>query len=352
MSLCLYHSFIRAWLTSAMPKTQTIPEAWRRQPTGAGKGGALCARTYIHINREPELRPKTVASYRWQLSNHLLVHFADYPLSAITAEAIDGFKAAKLREGVIGPNQINKMLGLLGSILKVARRYGYLESNPLDDVDRLKRTRPRRPTIEPEQLPALLDAAGRLRPILATLAGAGLRNGEACALEWPDVRLATGTVVVCAAKTDAGMREVDLPLALREELSDLKVRAERRLTPERLGAIPPLVPQSETLGPGRSPPTRIRPNRSTNCEPARCAQRHTPDTQSVVRGPVAGQADRGARSALPYGLSSAGGLPRLGRARFQPASTPRPDRSVLIGCHGSDERECSPRTSSGVCGYI
>jgi integrase len=48
----------------------------------------------------------------------------------------------------------------------------------------VKRTSPSRPTIEPEQLPALLDAAERLRPIVAVLAGGGLRVGEACALDW------------------------------------------------------------------------------------------------------------------------------------------------------------------------
>jgi integrase len=37
-------------------------------------------------NREPELRPKTVASYRWQLTDHLLPHFAGCALDAITAE--------------------------------------------------------------------------------------------------------------------------------------------------------------------------------------------------------------------------------------------------------------------------
>jgi len=184
------------------PPRQHEPEPLTSEPSFHEFSSAWLA------NREPELRPKTIASYRWMLSDHLLVYFAEYPLSAIRAEAIDRFKAVKLREGAIGPNQINKMLGLLGSILKVARRYGYLESNPLDDVDRLKRTKPRRPTMEPEQLPILLEAAGHLRPILATLVGAGLRNGEACSLEWPDVRLASGSLMVRAAKTEAGRREV------------------------------------------------------------------------------------------------------------------------------------------------
>jgi integrase len=57
--------------------------------------------------------------------------------------------------------------------------------------------------------------------------GAGLRNGEACALDWRDVRLASGSLLVRAAKTEAGRREVDLPLALREELTGLKQAAER-----------------------------------------------------------------------------------------------------------------------------
>jgi integrase len=56
---------------------------------------------------------------------------------------------------------------------------------------------------------------------------AGLRNGEACALDWRDVRLASGSLLVRAAKTEAGRREVDLPLALREELTGLKQAAER-----------------------------------------------------------------------------------------------------------------------------
>src|SRR6187551_2459853 len=32
-------------------------------------------------NREPELRPKTVLSYRWQLTHHLLPHFAQMGLA-------------------------------------------------------------------------------------------------------------------------------------------------------------------------------------------------------------------------------------------------------------------------------
>jgi Phage integrase, N-terminal SAM-like domain len=59
-------------------------------------------------NREPELRPKTVTSYRWMLSGHLLPHFARMRLDRIGPEDVDRYKATKLREGALGPNQINK----------------------------------------------------------------------------------------------------------------------------------------------------------------------------------------------------------------------------------------------------
>ncbi len=66
------------------------------------------------------------------------------------------------------------------------------------------------------------------RPILTTLAGAGLRVGEAIALDWCERQSATGTLTVGDAKTDAGAhREVDLPGGLIEALSEWKATRER-----------------------------------------------------------------------------------------------------------------------------
>ena len=179
--------------------------------------------------RKPELRPKTVKSYEWQLAHHLLPWFQSYPLSRIKAANVDDYKVAKLREGAIGPNQINKTVGTLALILDDAIDRGCLDgANPARGRRRrVKPTTPSRPRIEPEQLPTLLDVARpEIRIILATLAGTGMRDGEACALNWSNVNLASGTIRVRESKTDAGVREVDVPLALREELSDLKARTE------------------------------------------------------------------------------------------------------------------------------
>ena len=59
--------------------------------------------------------------------------------------------------------------------------------------------------VEPEQAPSLIEARSTyMRPVIATLVGAGLRVSEAVALDWRDVNLATGTLRVGRAKTDAG----------------------------------------------------------------------------------------------------------------------------------------------------
>ncbi len=179
-------------------------------------------------NHEPELRPKTVASYQWQLTHHLLPHFASVEISAIGPAAVDAYKARQLREGRLGANQINKTLGTLARILEDAADYGLVYGrNPArGSRRRVRGTRPRPAVPDPEQLPALLGAAKRsFRPLLGTLVGAGLRNGEACALDWGDVNLASGTISVRSSKTDAGIRFVDVPLALREELGDHKARS-------------------------------------------------------------------------------------------------------------------------------
>jgi integrase len=182
------------------------------------------------------LAAKTITDLRWSLSNHLLPFFAEHRLSAITPQLVDQYKIAKarerqeleqaracgekVRERGLSSNSINHTLSDLAQVLETAVEYGLLAQNPAAGKRRrLKSTRPSRPWVEPEQLPALLDAASGIgRVLLGVLAGAGLRIGEALALRWQHVDLATATLHVVDAKTAAGVRTVDLTEALREEL--------------------------------------------------------------------------------------------------------------------------------------
>ena len=174
--------------------------------------------------REPDLAERTVADYQWALSYHLLPFFRGHRLDAITVAEVDRYRSAKLREGKLGAAQINKTLKLLAQIFDWAIEYELVDrANPARGRRRrAKVPKPRRTWVEPEQLLALIEAADRHhRPILATLAGAGLRVGEAVALNWRDISLATGTLTVGRAKTDAGtFREVDLPGGVIDALTE------------------------------------------------------------------------------------------------------------------------------------
>ncbi len=180
-------------------------------------------------DREAGWRPNTCADYRWTLEMHLLPWFKDHRLSEITAEEIDRYAHAKRREGRLSNNSINKTLTRLSQVLELALDYELIGRNPARSTNRrLPAERRARSWVEPEQLPTLLDSCGgELRPLVAMLAGAGLRVGEAIALTWSDVNLPTGTLSVADSKTQAGVRTVDLPDGLAAELRVHKARSKK-----------------------------------------------------------------------------------------------------------------------------
>ncbi len=99
---------------------------------------------------------------------------------------------------------------------------------------RLPAVKPHRSWLDrADHISALLDAARELDragrasvglrgPLIATLLFAGLRIGEAQALRWRDVDLLRGTIRVCQAETDAGVRIVHMLPILRRELGQYR----------------------------------------------------------------------------------------------------------------------------------
>jgi integrase len=202
------------------PQTPTAAVEVREEPTFHE-----FASEWIAMREGEGLADRTIEDYKWALTHHLLPWFKDHRLTQITALEVDRYKVAKAAEGVLGANQVNKTITRLSQILGTAAEYGLVPANAAAGKRRrLKGTKPRRAWVEPEQLPILLDAAkpllaGRGRPLLATLAGTGLRISEALSLERRDVSVTKGTLTVRQSKTDAGVRVVDLTPTLRDELA-------------------------------------------------------------------------------------------------------------------------------------
>ena len=183
--------------------------------------------------RRGELKETTLADYTWQLCNHLLPFFHRHHLPQITVAEVDRYRALKVREQVLSAESINKTITRLGQILAVAEERDLIPRNPVrvNTRNRKLKARRKRPIYleSAEQIAAMIDTASELdarpqartagrRALIATLVYAGLRIGEATALCWRDVDLANGRISVGDAKTEAGIRLVDILPALRDEL--------------------------------------------------------------------------------------------------------------------------------------
>jgi len=228
-----------------------------------------------------EWSENTRLDYQWQLSHHLLPFFKNHRLSQITIAEVDRYRAAKIAESArrtkalanwrkrvseakdaakqrelarerpprpLSAVCINKTITRLGQILEVAVEYPeyVITSNPARGKRRrLKVSKPAPVWLDSaEQIEALLDASSELdqhakvkgghdqkgglvyrRTLLATFVFAGPRIGELTALRWRDVDLAGNRITIRKAKTDAGMRHIDLLPALRDELAAYKAQA-------------------------------------------------------------------------------------------------------------------------------
>jgi integrase len=127
----------------------------------------------------------------------------------------------------------------LTQILDSAVERGLLDSNRARGKRRrLKTVKPIRRQLEADDLKELLEVAGEMdrslyrdhligrRPMIAAMAKSGLRVSEMCQLRWRNVDVHHERLVIDEAKTDAGVRQVDLSLDVMEEL--MAWRAERQ----------------------------------------------------------------------------------------------------------------------------
>jgi integrase len=155
------------------------------------------------------------------------------------------------RRRPLSNTSINAMITLLGQILQQAVDYELVDRNPVRIGGRsarfLKRTRPKRTFLEVDEFHALLDAAGELdaearsdfgglgrRAMVASLGLAGLRISELMDLKVAQVDLTRGRFKLADSKTEAGVREVEITLYLRDELLDYAMDRRARGLPHAL----------------------------------------------------------------------------------------------------------------------
>jgi integrase len=215
----IYRERIRPKVTS-----KTLAKEWERsriihiQQHGPGrKGYAGDAPTLDEFKADfwkkhvvaDGLKPSTVAAYESHWRLYLSPHFGNVRLDRITAERIAEFKADLQKTPAAGlrgkpsararsKKTINNILGSLSAVLSYAKEWSHIKEIP--PIVPLKRQKPPPVFYRPGDYETLVTAARRLGTrweVMMLLGGeAGLRSGEFTELQWPDVNLADGYIVV------------------------------------------------------------------------------------------------------------------------------------------------------------
>ncbi len=221
------------------------------------------ARKVVDAKKSHGLADATIEDLEWRL-RYLLAEFGRYELLDIDVPLVDDFRdelakrsheiramaerGKPLMETVKGRNQkpykrpkqalsnssINKLLELLGLIMQRAVDYEYITRNPVRVGQRSQRFLPTpkksRTYLEVDELMSLLDAGGELdravqrahrigrRGAIATLSLTGFRISELCRMLCRQVDLPRARFKIPDAKTEKGVREVEMTAWNRDEL--------------------------------------------------------------------------------------------------------------------------------------
>ena len=186
------------------------------------------------IDHRPNLRPRTIDLYRWLDRRHIAPHLGEIFLSDLTPGTVRAWRAELLAAG-ISPTMAAKAYRLLRAVLNTAVDDELIRRNPCRIPGAGIERPAERPTATVEQVFQLAAAVPhRLRALILLAAFTSFRYGELAALRRRDFDTRCKTVTVRATlversdgslsfgppKTEAGLRTVTIPSAIRRDIAD------------------------------------------------------------------------------------------------------------------------------------
>lgn len=208
-----------------------------------GVGAAVSFGHYVRTIYQPTILPLLAKSsqnrYRGILKNHLLLAFEDKSLQQLNPLALQTFFTGTYANSKLQYETVDKIRDVLAAVLKSAKDYGLIVTNPIDTVrlPRLRRGCKEKPYITPPQFDMLLDLIPEPYATMVYVAiYTGLRVSELIALRWNDIDITLMTIRIdercCRGdwdepKTDSSKATIELAECVLERL-------------ERFKALPPV----------------------------------------------------------------------------------------------------------------
>lgn len=132
------------------------------------------------------VKPSTFRSYENTIRCHLNPAFKGIFLKNINIESIQSFVSKSLAKRK--PKTVNNILILLKTMLKYAKRWGYIKENPAIDIENLPIQHQEMDYLTPEEIKKVLDCSPEpLRTIILIAVLTGIRRGELLSLQWGDI---------------------------------------------------------------------------------------------------------------------------------------------------------------------
>lgn len=261
----------QCWRSFARKKGEGGAEEFRDRLNEAIRGGTYVsprprpfdeyARDWL-ARKKPTVSPNAHGVHRWAVDGYLIPAFGALPLQNLRPDRIERFQADLLTQvdpetkKPLAPRSVQIIQQKLASILKDARRKGYLSANPMEAVDPVNVPKRELSFLSIEQLGEFCRVAGQLYGTLfAVQALCGLRAGEVLGLQWRDLDLQAGRLSVrrqviwlrkkdvapgaptwrlVEPKSEAGTRVVEIPPPLVRGLEGYRAWRNGAVTPEAL----------------------------------------------------------------------------------------------------------------------
>ena len=147
------------------------------------------------VNRETEIEHK---QSRWEL--HLKPFFGQKLLDEITRLDAEVYRSKRLQEGA-SPATVNREIALLRHMLNKAVEWGLIERNQEAEIKMLQEDSKGRFISKDDLRKITENISDNYRDLLVFLVMTGIRLGEALALEWKQIDLERGVMVIYGYQT-------------------------------------------------------------------------------------------------------------------------------------------------------
>jgi len=153
--------------------------------------------TWLEGKERAGLRQSTARAYRGHIDQYLRPHLGRTRLRDLRPQHVDQLLIT-LDNGKRKAATVRRIHATLRSALTTAVRRRLVTFNAAKDVDLPVSQQPKMKPWEPAELGTFLDSIGghRLGALFETIAGTGMRRGEAVGLRWDDVDLARRVLIV------------------------------------------------------------------------------------------------------------------------------------------------------------